>query len=81
MIGVIFVDSFDDGIDYTISVDGKPFRFTFSDRFGPLALNKDGTERKREWSRRTWDCVQAWIDQGKKHDGGMCIYKAPGDEG
>jgi hypothetical protein len=73
---VIFVDCWTD-FTAVIEVNGRDYYFEWSDRFGPRAVNKDGSERKREWTKTVWDCVQAWCDQGKRLDGDRCVYDPP----
>lgn len=44
-----------------IKVDGRIMRFEFSKFFGPIWLNKDGTEKKNQnVSNRVWN---AWYRQ------------------
>ena len=61
--------SFSDPHDYEIDIDGKLIRFEWSDRFGPIS--------SREFTKRQWACLQAWIDQGKRHVDHECVYDAP----
>lgn len=80
MMDTIFVDCFSDGIDYTIMIDGKQHRFEYGGLFGPVRMTQNGTTHKKEWTARQWDCVQAWCDQGGRHENGVCIYDDPKGE-
>lgn len=62
------------GTQRTIIVRGKRYYLEFHRWFGPLALNKDGSDRKTEWPNYVWSAVQKWIDQGKRMDGDICLW-------
>lgn len=72
--GPAIVTSFHDD-DCRIEVDGKVYPFEWSERFGPLPVNEDGSERKTAWPRKVWKAVDRWIALGKEKDGaGLCVW-------
>lgn len=74
----MIICSFSDPDDYKIFVEGACYRFDFSERFGPLFLNTDGTERKRQPGRQVSEAISAWFRQGKRiDDDGVCLYRLP----
>lgn len=67
------VCSFTDNQTYVIMVRGRRYRFEWSDRFGPLRVNKDGRTSQREWPLYVIDAICNWVKRGKRHNAGTCI--------
>lgn len=63
---------------FLLTVAGKTHRFTDSDRFGPLAEDRDGNPLARQWGERHpfWAAHMAWVRQGRRvgPDGQTCIW-------
>ena len=63
---------------FLLTVAGKTHRFTDSDRFGPLAEDRDGNPLARQWGERHPFCAahMAWVRQGRRvgPDGQTCIW-------
>ena len=75
--GRIFIDSFGGG-EYLIEVRGKPVRFEWSEQFGPLPINKDGTEALSIGPRHGfWRAASLWNLQGQRLDGNRAIWHEP----
>ena len=75
---IIHACSFSDGVDYRIVVDEREWRFDFSDRFGPLFQGKHGRDLKNPPTNLAlWRAVTLWLRQGKRVDGGLCIWNEP----
>lgn len=50
----------------TVTVQGKPVRFEFNRRFGPLLVDKDGEPLSRQPMSKThpfWVPFQAWLKE------------------
>lgn len=76
-----FVCSFSDGRNYHIEVRGKTYFFDWSDRFGPLRMNSDGTDSKRELPLYVIDAMQRWFEQGKQRGpNGLCVWRVRAKE-
>lgn len=73
----IFIDCFGGG-DYVIEVRGKDVRFEWSERFGPMPINKDGSEALSIGPRHAfWRIVSLWNLQGRRIENGKCIWHEP----
>lgn len=62
----IFTCSFVDAADQEIMVGGRKVCFDYSDRFGPLVLNEDGTEADKQpvdESDPFWPPFNAWLTE------------------
>lgn len=73
----VHVDSWHDGI-YQMQVNGKEMYFEWSDRFGPLVVQKDGSEMRQPGQKHSfWPAMQAWFDQGKRvcSNCNRCIWR------
>jgi hypothetical protein len=62
-----------------VTPDGEAFLFDFSERFGPLMIEKG---RNVDWvpPRRSafWRALDAWVSQGCRLDSdGRCLYDVP----
>lgn len=66
--------SFSDADDYTIAVHGKRYKFLWSDRFGPVRLNRDGSASERDLPRKVVDAIAQWKQQGKRVEAGLCAW-------
>lgn len=74
----MIVCSFDDGVDYTIDVAGKRYRFEFSEMFGPLVVDKTGREVVQpSHGSLFWRAVSLWARQGKRVANGLCDWHEP----
>lgn len=64
---------------FTLSHDGKAYRFEDSDRFGPVLINKGGSVSERQPSERSpfWRLHHLWRKQGRRlaEDGATCIVE------
>jgi hypothetical protein len=59
---------------------GKEWSFEFSDRFGPILLNKDGEPRALQPispKHPFWRPFNAWLAQGKKVEDGVAVWREP----
>lgn len=73
----IFIDCFGGG-DYRIEVRGKVVRFEWSERFGPMPVNKDGSEAPSIGPKHPfWRASSLWNLQGQRVENGMCIWHEP----
>src|ERR1044071_3439547 len=73
----IFIDQFGSG-DYEIEVRGKIVRFDWSDQFGPLPINKDGSEARSIGPRHGfWRAASLWKLQGMRLEGKRAIWHEP----
>ena len=62
---------------FKMKVLGEEYVFDFSERFGPSALNKNGSEKAQQPNSRSlfWEALYHWKKQGKRVDAdGNCIY-------
>lgn len=73
----VFIDCFGGG-DYRIDVRGKTIRFEWSEQFGPMPVNRDGSEaRSIKHNHPFWRIVSLWNLQGRRIENGMCIWHEP----
>lgn len=73
----IFIDCFGSG-DYRIEVRGKIVRFAWSERFGPMPLNRNNTEARSVGPKHPfWRAASLWNLQGQRIENGMCIWHEP----
>jgi len=66
---------------FIIDVNGKPYRFEDSDRFGPALLKKDGELKANPYPAEGhpfWRAHRIWVRQGRRlEDGKNCIWDEP----
>ncbi len=64
---------------FQIEVAGKTFTFEDSERFGPFLLTKSGAVSEVQPGSRSpfWKAHTAWVRQGRRREGGKCIW-SPG---
>ena len=75
--GQAFIDCFGGG-EYLIDVRGKLIRFEWSERFGPLPINKDGSEPRSIGPRHGfWRAASLWNLQGQRVEGKKAIWHEP----
>ena len=75
--GRIMIDSFGSD-EYLIDVRGKPIRFEWSEQFGPMAINKDGTEALSVGPKHGfWRAASLWNLQGRRLEGQKAIWHEP----
>ena len=73
----VMIDSFG-GDERFIEVRGKLIRFEWSDQFGPIPINKDGSEaRSIGPTHGFWRAVSLWRLQGSRLDGDRAIWHEP----
>jgi hypothetical protein len=73
----IMIDCFGSG-EYLIDVRGKSVRFDWSDQFGPLPINKDGSEALSiKHNHPFWRAVSLWNLQGRRLEGNRAIWHEP----
>lgn len=73
----VMIDCFGGG-EYFIEVRGQRIRFEWSDIFGPLPINKNGTEAKSIGPKHGfWRAVSWWNLQGRKIENGLCVWRVP----
>ncbi len=78
-IGAVCILSVADG-DYQIDVGGRVIPFEFSDRFGPIPLNKNGEISARRPTNKFLNAATLWVEQGKRvGEDGLCIWEEPPD--
>lgn len=64
--------------DYLIEVNGKPILFDWSERFGPRAINKDGSEKTSVGPKHPfWRAASLWNIQGRRLEGNRAIWHEP----
>lgn len=53
------------GEEHEIVVEGRPVRFEFSERFGPLVLRTDSMPRARQPGPRSkfWPVFECWLEE------------------
>lgn len=76
-IGNAIVSFCSDPGDYRIKVDGKIYTFEFSDRFGPIVLNRRGDPMSKQPGPKNkfWWAVSSWKQRGKEiDDDGLCVW-------
>lgn len=73
----IMIDRF--GTDgYLIDVRGKLVRFEWSEQFGPLPINKDGSGALSIGPKHGfWRAVSLWNLQGRRLEGDRAIWHEP----
>lgn len=66
----------------SIDVDGKRWHFEMHSYFGPAALNSQGEVAARQPGPRHpfWTAVTLWHQQGRKVEGGLCVWAKPPKE-
>lgn len=75
MPGMQAVLCVDTGPDLAIDVGGKRVAFEWSDRFGPLFTGKRGRVlNNQRQSKRVWQAIQWWFEQGKRVADGVCVW-------
>jgi hypothetical protein len=73
----IFIDCFGGG-DYHIQVRGKLVRFEWSEMFGPMPVNADGSEARSIGPRHGfWRAASLWNLQGRRIEDGVCVWHEP----
>lgn len=74
------IDSWGAG-PFWIAVDGKSWTFEFSDRFGPLILDKRGSPADKQPKERSpfWRGLACWLHQGKRlvEGSNVCVWQEP----
>lgn len=74
----IMIDCFGGDDEYLIDVRGKLIRFEWSERFGPLPINKDGSEaRSIGPGHGFWRAASLWNLQGRRLEGNRAIWHEP----
>lgn len=74
----VMIDSFRGEAEYLITVRGKDVRFEWSERFGPMPLNKDGSEARGIGHKHGfWRAASLWNLQGRRLDGNRAIWHEP----
>jgi hypothetical protein len=75
--GRIMIDCYGSG-EYFIEVNGEKILFEWSDRFGPLPLNKDGSEKSSIGpSHKFWLVASLWNLQGRRMKGNVAVWHKP----
>ncbi len=75
--GRAMIDCFG-GDEYLIDVRGKLIRFEWSEQFGPMAINKDGSEELSIGPNHGfWRAASLWNLQGQRLDGNRAIWHEP----
>lgn len=73
----IMIDCFG-GDEYLIDIRGKLVRFEWSEQFGPLPINKDGSEALSIGPKHGfWRAASLWNLQGRRLDGDLAIWHEP----
>lgn len=76
--GRIMIDCFGGDDEYLIDVRGKLIRFEWSERFGPLPINKDGSEARGIGPKHGfWRAASLWNLQGRQLEGDRAIWHEP----
>jgi hypothetical protein len=66
------------GGSYEIEVRGKIIRFDWSEQFGPLPINRDGSEARSIGPKHAfWRAASLWNLQGQRLDGKHAIWHEP----
>jgi hypothetical protein len=74
----IMIDCFGSDDEYLIDVRGKSVRFEWSERFGPMPINKDGSEALSIGPKHGfWRAASLWNLQGRRLDGNKAIWHEP----
>jgi hypothetical protein len=68
------------GPEYVIEVDGKDYRFEFSEHHGPTPLNKRGDPKELGPRHRFWHAVTQWCAGGRVVMGGRAVWSEPPNE-
>lgn len=69
------------GPDRVIRVGGVDIHFEEHPRFGPCPIQaRTGKERKLGPHHPFWAAVTAWVAQGRRIEGGRCIWESPPSE-
>jgi hypothetical protein len=79
IIGGAFVDTWGDN-QFVMRLRDKAFRFSDSDRFGPLFERKNGTPLENQNAPQVfWATHKIWRDQGRRvaEDGVTCVWDQP----
>ena len=75
--GRVFIDCFGSG-EYEIDVRGKMIRFEWSEQFGPMPINKDGSEALSIGPKHGfWRAASLWKLQGMSLEGNKAIWHEP----
>lgn len=75
--GRIMIDCYG-GDEYLIDVRGKLVRFEWSDQFGPLPINKNGSKALSIGPKHGfWRAASLWNLQGRRLDGDRAIWHEP----
>jgi len=73
----IMIDAFGGG-EYLIEVRGNPIRFEWSNIFGPMPINKDGSEALSVGPKHGfWRAASLWNLQGRRLEGNRAIWHEP----
>lgn len=73
----VMIDCFGGG-EYFITVREKKIRFEWSEQFGPLPINKDGSEMRSVGPYHPfWRAASLWNLQGRRLDGSTAIWHEP----
>lgn len=73
----IHIDVFGGG-EYQIEVRGKLVRFEWSEQFGPMPINQDGSECLSVGPRHGfWRAASLWNLQGRRIENGKAIWHEP----
>ena len=73
----IMIDCFGGG-EYFIDLRGKLVRFEWSEQFGPMPINKDGSEALSIGPKHGfWRAASLWNLQGQRLDGNCAIWHEP----
>lgn len=73
----IMIDSFG-GDEYFIDVRGRLIRFEWSDQFGPLPINENGSEALSVGPKHGfWRAASLWNLQGRRLEGTTAIWHEP----
>jgi hypothetical protein len=65
------------GPEYVIEVDGKDYRFEFSELHGPTPLNKRGDPKGLGPRHRFWHAVTQWCAGGRAVKDGRAVWSEP----
>lgn len=75
----VVVCNFSDPLTYTLTDGARTWRFEFSERFGPLLVDKDGRTLDRQPTSERhpfWRPFRLWLHQGKHADeSGVCWWR------
>lgn len=74
----VFIDCFGGPEEYLITVRDKEIRFEWSDRFGPMPINKNGSECLSVGPKHGfWRAASLWNLQGRRLEGQKAIWHEP----